>query len=188
MSFDTVRFSRADINNINLGKRRPLNPLNWADRKNKNNKDKGLAYKVLKGRRAGLTIPAIIQPTGEKFCPCKKAGCCQDPKFYTDLYKSFREINADQQNQLLAECLEIQEPKSRRIDPKNAIKIKKHSYSYSVKVRGRRIPVCRMRLLDTFKVTNNRIRTIISKLESGKVTFEDGRGKTTGWKNTICIP
>ncbi|CAG7723319.1 unnamed protein product [Allacma fusca] len=130
MSFETVRFSQADINNINLGKRRPLNPLNWADRKNKIKKDKGLSYKILKGTRAGLTIPAITQPTGEKTCRCKKDGCCKEAKFYVDLYTAFRSVNADQQNQLLGDCVEIREPKSRRIDPRNAIKIKKHSYRY----------------------------------------------------------
>ncbi|CAG7729903.1 unnamed protein product, partial [Allacma fusca] len=115
MSFDVVRLSGADLNNLNCGKRRPLNPLNLRDRKNKINNDKGLKYEIVKGRRKGTVVASIRPPTGDKI-------------FYVDLFNSFRAVNADQQNQILSESLEIKSPAEKRIAPENARKLKSNTY------------------------------------------------------------
>ncbi|CAG7726089.1 unnamed protein product [Allacma fusca] len=70
MEEEGVYLSAADLKCLNKCKRRPFKPLNWKKRENKNRKDKGLAYKVLYGTRAGKCVPAISPPSGMKICRC----------------------------------------------------------------------------------------------------------------------
>ncbi|CAG7725699.1 unnamed protein product [Allacma fusca] len=69
MANRAVLVSQADLSNLNKGKRRQVNPLNWKDRAKKIKKDKGLSYKILKGRKAGTLVAALIPPDGVLFVP-----------------------------------------------------------------------------------------------------------------------
>ncbi|CAG7725304.1 unnamed protein product [Allacma fusca] len=129
----SINISSAALKGLNKGKRRPFDPLNWLDRKNTIRKDRGESYQIVKGAKAGSTVLAITPPTGEKCCRCSRPGCNLDRSVYTQYYNTFREVNGNQQNIMLADCIEILKPAKRSVEKENARKYKANTYGYSLK-------------------------------------------------------
>nr|CAD7429692.1 unnamed protein product [Timema monikensis] len=136
------------VNKLNRGKKRKIN-YEWKQVKNKHLKDSGMAYLGSKG----IAKPAKKPPDVDDLCSgnCTYNGCSWLNGNLTQklmLYNMFYGVPYNQQQQFLAECINLREPQRRTV---SEIISKRHC-------------------------TVKRLQLLVEKVKSGK-SVNDDRGK-----------
>lgn len=102
---------------------------------------------------------------------CTKRGCSLPANVKQRIFEAFRADDYNAQNLVLAGMMILKEPDAHTPGSRKTVTIE-----YSLKVDGRPHPVCKITFLDTFKITKNRITTIVTKLQAGE-PLRDKRGQ-----------
>lgn len=90
-----------------------------------------------------------------------------------NLFTQFYKSSYNDQSAILSSCIDITTPARRLVDHESK---KKFTYKYSVNLLGRKFEVCKAGLMDIFKVTSSRLRTLQHKMEQGELLPKDRRG------------